>query len=44
MGKCLRCGGRAIVHGYDGSWRCVICTPKKFVWDKKKLMYVEEND
>ena len=39
ISKCDRCGGSAIIHGYDGSWRCVICTPKEFKWNKEKLRY-----
>ena len=37
--KCDRCNGRAIFIGADGSWRCVICTPKEFIWNKETLKY-----
>lgn len=37
--RCDRCGGKAIVHGYDGSWRCVVCNPKEFVWNQEKMIY-----
>jgi tRNA(Ile2) C34 agmatinyltransferase TiaS len=36
---CERCGGKAIIHGYDGSWRCVVCTPKEFKWNNKTMKY-----
>jgi hypothetical protein len=40
ISQCERCfGGKSIIHGYDGSWRCVICTPKDFKWNKEKLRY-----
>jgi len=39
ISRCDRCGGKAIIHGYDGSWRCVVCTPKDFKWNKKTMSY-----
>ena len=36
---CDRCDGRAIVIGADGSWRCVICSPKEFKWNKETMRY-----
>ena len=37
--KCDRCNGRAIFIGADGSWRCVICDPKEFQWNRKTMSY-----
>ena len=37
--RCDRCDGRAIVIGADGDWRCVVCNPKEFIWNKEKRRY-----
>ena len=37
--RCDRCGGKAIFIGSDGSWRCVVCNPKEFKWNKDKRTY-----
>jgi len=42
ISRCERCDGRAIIIGADGSWRCVICDPKKFKWNRKKMSYEED--
>mgnify|MGYP003134335502 FL=1 len=39
ISRCDRCGGRAIIIGADGSWRCVICSPKEYKWNKEKMKY-----
>ena len=39
ISKCERCDGRAIIYGIDGSWRCVICDPKEYTWNKKTMSY-----
>ena len=39
ISRCERCDGKAIVYGIDGSWRCVICDPKEFTWNKKTMRY-----
>ena len=39
ISKCERCDGRAIIIGADGSWRCVICSPKEFKWNKETQKY-----
>ena len=41
ISRCERCDGRAIVIGADGSWRCVICDPKKYKWNKEMQKYEE---
>ena len=33
------CGGRAIFIDSDGSWRCCVCNPKEFIWNKKERKY-----
>ena len=40
--RCDRCEKRGSVLDYEGNWRCVHCNPKKFIWDKKKLIYIED--
>ena len=37
--RCDRCGGRAIFISANGDWRCVICSPKEFQWNKKTRSY-----
>ncbi len=37
--KCDRCDGRAIIIDAHGNWRCVVCTPKEFKWNKKEMKY-----
>ena len=39
ISRCERCDGRAILIGADGSWRCVICDPKEYTWNKKTMSY-----
>ena len=39
ISRCERCDGRAILIGADGSWRCVICDPKKYKWNKETKSY-----
>ena len=39
ISRCERCDGRAILIGADGSWRCVICSPKEYKWNKEKMKY-----
>jgi len=39
ISKCDRCDGRAIIIGADGSWRCVVCSPKEFIWNKETQKY-----
>ena len=39
ISKCDRCDGRAIFIGADGSWRCVVCSPKEWKWNKKTMSY-----
>jgi hypothetical protein len=37
--RCDRCQGKAIFIGNDGAWRCVVCNPKEFKWNKKEKKY-----
>ena len=39
ISRCERCDGRAILIGADGSWRCVVCDPKEYTWNKKTMTY-----
>ena len=39
ISQCDRCFGRAIVIDGEGIWRCVVCTPKDFKWNKEKRRY-----
>ena len=39
ISRCERCDGRAILIGADGSWRCVVCDPKEYTWNKEKRRY-----
>jgi len=39
--RCERCNGRAIFIGFGGEWRCVICNPKVYKWNKKTMSYEE---
>ena len=41
ISRCERCDGRAILIGADGSWRCVVCDPKEYKWNKEMQKYEE---
>jgi hypothetical protein len=42
IGKCERCEGRAIIRDEHGNWRCVVCSPNKWKWNKKEMKYEKE--
>ena len=42
ISKCDRCDGRAIIIDEHGNWRCVVCSPKDWKWNKETYEYDEE--
>jgi len=42
ISRCERCDGKAIIIDAEGEWRCVVCTPIKFKWNKKERKYEKE--
>jgi len=39
ISRCNRCEGRAIIIDEKGDWRCVVCNPRVFKWNKKEMKY-----
>ena len=39
ISRCEICDGRAIIIDELGEWRCVICSPKKWKWNKETKKY-----